>query len=369
MTSTATSTGSLQSVDSLKITFLVDNAVEWFNKLPPGFTHEIRNHLSQNPPVDEVTGVPFVDLENYCCGAHGFSALIETQVEGSPSYFTLFDSGPDSKSLVRNIDSLQVHPTDISRIVLSHWHADHSGGILSFLKMRAASIVNAEGALTPGPCVLDLHPKRPDARGIAGGPLFDKVFCRLPNDPTFEEIEDLGGVVEKSSEGHAVAGGTVWVSGEIPRVTSFEVGLPGSFRWIDGKWQPENHIMDERWVAIDVFGKGLVIFTACSHAGVVNVVKDAVARFSRPVHMIIGGLHLGSDELAYRIPLTVDFLARQLRPTPTYVLPMHCSGFSCKVALREALGEGSVPAGVGIKVQVTGDRAGEKHMMAPVITL
>lgn len=37
-------------------------------KLPPGFTHELRQHLSQNPPVDEVTGVPFVDLENYCCG-------------------------------------------------------------------------------------------------------------------------------------------------------------------------------------------------------------------------------------------------------------------------------------------------------------
>ena len=38
-------------------------------KLPPGFIHEVPQHLSQpDVPVDDRTGVPFVDLENYCCG-------------------------------------------------------------------------------------------------------------------------------------------------------------------------------------------------------------------------------------------------------------------------------------------------------------
>lgn len=44
--------------------------------------------------------------------------------------------------------------------------------------------------------------------------------------------------------------------------------------------------MDERYVAVDVLGKGLVIFSACSHAGIVNVVRDAIAEFSRPIHMV-----------------------------------------------------------------------------------
>jgi 7,8-dihydropterin-6-yl-methyl-4-(beta-D-ribofuranosyl)aminobenzene 5'-phosphate synthase len=51
-------------------------------KLPPGFTHELRQHLSDDPPFDEVTGVPFVDLENYCCGEFrrsGFMALCSYQ--------------------------------------------------------------------------------------------------------------------------------------------------------------------------------------------------------------------------------------------------------------------------------------------------
>ncbi|OBZ67114.1 hypothetical protein A0H81_12902 [Grifola frondosa] len=349
-----------QTVDRLVVTFLVDNCIEWMTKLPPGFTHEIRQHLNdQEPPIDSLTGVPFIDLENFCCGAHGFSALIETEVNGSEPHYTLFDTGPDSRSLVRNIAGLQVPVDRIERIVLSHWHSDHSGGMLSFLRLRGP---------VSAPCVVDLHPSRPIARGIA--PL-DKIIGRLPADPTFEQIEEVGGVVEKHSEGHAVAGGTVWVSGEIPRVTAFEGGFPGGVRWVggeadsEGKWVKEEDIMDERYAAIDVLGKGLVIFSACSHAGIVNVVKDAVAKFSRPIHMIIGGLHLAGPELVERIEPTVNFLANQMRPAPTYVLPMHCSGFAAKVALESALGQGCVPAGVGIKVEVNGDGDGEQMMFPP----
>ena len=38
---------------------------------------------------------------------------------------------------------------------------------------------------------------------------------------------------------------------------------------------------------------------------------------------------------------------------------MHCSGFAAKIALEEALGEGCVPAGVGICVEIKGDEEGE----------
>lgn len=126
--------------------------------------------------------------------------------------------------------------------------------------------------------------------------------------------------------------------------------------------------MDERYAAIDVAGKGLVIFSACSHAGIVNVVKDAVDKLKRPVHMVIGGLHLASPDLIERIQPTVDFLANKLRPSPAYVLPMHCTGFSAKVALEREFGQGCVPAGTGIKVEVKGDWEAEKKTFAPTIS-
>ena len=57
------------------------------------------------------------------------------------------------------------------------------------------------------------------------------------------------------------------------------------------------------------------------------------------IFQIVGGLHLAGGEFAARIPQTVDFLADRLRPSPTYVLPMHCTGFQAKIALEKALGE------------------------------
>jgi 7,8-dihydropterin-6-yl-methyl-4-(beta-D-ribofuranosyl)aminobenzene 5'-phosphate synthase len=37
--------------------------------------------------------------------------------------------------------------------------------------------------------------------------------------------------------------------------------------------------MDERFVAVNVDGKGLYVFSACSHAGIINVLQDARERF------------------------------------------------------------------------------------------
>ncbi|KAJ7497402.1 beta-lactamase-like protein [Mycena latifolia] len=354
----------VRSVDKLVVTFLVDNSIEWFTKLPPGFTHELPQHLQQGSPplhTHPVTGVPVLDFNKFCCGAHGLSALIETQIAGEAPHLTLFDTGPDSQSLVRNAKAMQVPVDKVSRIITSHWHSDHTGGLVSFLNLRTRN----------GPeCVVDCHPDRPLSRGMARGPVYDKVFCALPDDPTFEEIEAAGGVVEKHSQGHAVAGGGVWVSGEIPRITSFEDGIPGGKRWVaedGGKWISDELILDERYAVIDVAGKGLVIFSACSHAGIVNVVRDALAKFSRPIHMVVGGFHLAPPDNAVRIGPTMTFLSRQIIPSPTYILPMHCSGFQCKVALEAAFGEGCVPAGVGLRVEVLGDRDLDQRLFPPTV--
>lgn len=70
----------------------------------------------------------------------------------------------------------------------------------------------------------------------------------------------------------------------------------------------------------------------------------------------------------YRIEPTVGFFANKMKPSPTYVLPMHCTGFTAKVALEKALGEGCVPAGTGIRVEVIGDREADKTIFPPVIS-
>jgi 7,8-dihydropterin-6-yl-methyl-4-(beta-D-ribofuranosyl)aminobenzene 5'-phosphate synthase len=81
---------------------------------------------------------------------------------------------------------------------------------------------------------------------------------------------------------------------------------------------------------------------------------------------IIGGLHLAPPDYASSIQPTVEFLAQQLRPAPVYIIPMHCSGFRAKLALEEAFGEGCVPAGVGIRIEVIGNRGADALLHPPV---
>jgi 7,8-dihydropterin-6-yl-methyl-4-(beta-D-ribofuranosyl)aminobenzene 5'-phosphate synthase len=60
----------------------------------------------------------------------GFSALIQS--EGQPPL--LFDTGADGAVLLHNMKELDINPDSIGKIVISHAHGDHTGGLLDILK-------------------------------------------------------------------------------------------------------------------------------------------------------------------------------------------------------------------------------------------
>jgi 7,8-dihydropterin-6-yl-methyl-4-(beta-D-ribofuranosyl)aminobenzene 5'-phosphate synthase len=62
----------------------------------------------------------------------GFSALIE-DAEVSP---LLFDTGADGSTLLHNMKELNIDPQDISIIVISHAHGDHTGGLSEILRLN-----------------------------------------------------------------------------------------------------------------------------------------------------------------------------------------------------------------------------------------
>ena len=47
----------------------------------------------------------------------------------------------------------------------------------------------------------------------------------------------------------------------------------------DGEWELDELLVDERFVAVHIANKGLFVFTACSHAGLGNVLTRAGNRF------------------------------------------------------------------------------------------
>ena len=60
---------------------------------------------------------------------HGFSALIEDA--GVPPI--LFDTGADGAALLHNMRKLNIDPQEISVVIISHSHGDHTGGLSELL--------------------------------------------------------------------------------------------------------------------------------------------------------------------------------------------------------------------------------------------
>lgn len=68
-------------------------------------------------------------------------------------------------------------------------------------------------------------------------------------------------------------------------------------------------ILDERYVAAQLKGKGVVVFAACSHPGVINVLKDARNVFKGvPLYAVMGSVALSGPEVEAIIRWTIlDF--------------------------------------------------------------
>ena len=66
---------------------------------------------------------------------HGFSALIEDAAV-SP---LLFDTGADGPALLHNMKELNIDPQDLSIIVISHAHGDHTGGLSEILRINGTA--------------------------------------------------------------------------------------------------------------------------------------------------------------------------------------------------------------------------------------
>jgi len=214
--------------------------------------------------------------------------------------------------------------------------------------LRAIELITAAQARTgraPAPLPVDLHPDRPAFRGFLGphGPI------SLEADPTFAAIAAAGGAPALHAETHAVCDGAFLASGEIPRRTAYETGLRRGLRF-DAEaaaWVEDALIRDERLVLARVRGKGLVVFTGCSHAGVVNTARHAVdmAGGSVPLYAVVGGFHLADAE-----PPQLEATIRDLKALgPKVLMPGHCSGWRIKHMIETESPGWLAPSTVGTK--------------------
>jgi 7,8-dihydropterin-6-yl-methyl-4-(beta-D-ribofuranosyl)aminobenzene 5'-phosphate synthase len=317
-----------KSVDACEVLVLVDNVSDLLSSLPPGVTPEIPNVFA--------AGASVLGGRCLCCAQWGLSLLIAVTADGRRRT-VLFDAGPEGYGVERNGQRLGVDFGAIDAAVLSHGHWDHVGGMTTALALM--STANG-GVPVPLHVNRDMFVERALRRA-------DGTLIPFESVPAPEALEAAGAALVIDGDEHLLLDECFYVSGEIPRVTAFERGFPGHVRQgADGRWEDDPLIVDERFVAVHVRDKGIVVFTACSHAGLINVLTCARARFAPvPLYGVMGGFHLSGGYCETIIGETVEALREFGLHT---IVAGHCTGWRALHRLVAAFGDTCVvPSAVG----------------------
>jgi 7,8-dihydropterin-6-yl-methyl-4-(beta-D-ribofuranosyl)aminobenzene 5'-phosphate synthase len=318
----------IEAVDKVEIHVLIDNATDSLSSIPAHAESEFA-YLARSG-MRELAG------DSLCCACHGLSYLI-TAHRGDFRRTVLFDTGPEEYAFERNCTRLGVDLGAVESIVLSHGHWDHGGGML-----KALDLIRARNGNRSIPYYAHPDAFRSRARKLPTGQMLASKDV-----PNAETLTNHGAKVVCMRTAQTLLDGLFYLSGEIPRVTPFERGLAGHYqRAEDGsEWTPDPWLMDEMFLTVNVAGKGLVVFTACSHAGVINVLNHARSCFPDvPLYAVMGGFHLaGPNE-----PIIPGTIKAMKDFGLSVVAAGHCTGWRAMTALVNEFGDSIVdPSVVG----------------------
>jgi 7,8-dihydropterin-6-yl-methyl-4-(beta-D-ribofuranosyl)aminobenzene 5'-phosphate synthase len=262
---------------------------------------------------------------------HGFSLLV-TVTKAGRVHRILFDTGMSPDGMVENMRRLDVDPGSIEAVVCSHGHFDHTTGLDGLIRTVGR---------TSMPVLIHPHFWRRRRLVIPGAePLEIPTTSR-------SALEGAGFVIIEDRQPSFLLDGSVLLTGEVPRVTGFEPGLPPQQAWLGGAWEPDPVVLDDQAMIMNVTGKGLVVITGCGHAGVINICRYATALTGdQPLYAVIGGFHLNGPVFEPLIPRVLDELATM---SPAVIVPAHCTGWRASHAIAARFGDAYIPNSVGTR--------------------
>lgn len=259
-------------------------------------------------------------------GEGGLSFLVETG-----NHRILFDTG-GGQTLLGNARSLGVDLSKIDAIVISHGHDDHTGGLGKALEAC-------------GPVDMFVHPAAFTTRYWKEGSRAVPDVMPFSRDELRRRVRNLVETVNPTS----VCEG-VMVTGQIPRLTSYEDTGVRDLAFLDADLKKPNPMLDDQALFFRV-PEGVVILLGCGHAGVVNTIRYVSGLVGgQKIFAIMGGTHLRNAS-PLRLQKTIEtFREFDLQK----VMLCHCTGIDTYAEIAKAFpGRLSWPA-CGTRVRFGG---------------
>ncbi|MCF7855076.1 MAG: MBL fold metallo-hydrolase [Candidatus Pacebacteria bacterium] len=220
-----------------------------------------------------------------CTAAWGMSCLVEGGAKT-----VLFDTGGNGRILLRNMEVLGKDPGDVDIVVLSHIHADHTGGLADFLARNSDVQVFVPDAF-PDSLKADIRETGAELVAVRGP---QKITRRIH--------------------------------------TTGQIGM----------------MLKEQALILET-AKGIVLITGCSHPGVENLAKRAAKVCpDQPFRLITGGFHLGGASRKQVDRIIELFRSLEVRK----VGPSHCTGAAATAMFREAWGDNFLNCGCGAVIKL-----------------
>ena len=308
----------LQTVDKVEILILVDN---YSDALLPGRDEVVRPKLAKKGVITEK--VPIAE--------HGLSLLITVHRNGQ-SHTMLLDSGYNPDTMMHNMEVLEVDPSVIEAVVVSHGHMDHTGGLKSLLKRIKKSI----------PFVVHA-----DAFSRRFMDLPNNIRVQFPQVLTREDLQNTDVDLVELDSPMSLFEDSILVTGPVPRITSFEKGMPNALIERNGE-TVQDPITDDQAIVINLAERGLVVISGCAHAGIVNSILYAQQLTGKSqICTVMGGFHLTGQDTDDLIRDTVTEIKKF---SPEMVVPMHCTGLKAIWRFEQEFPESFVLSSVGTKI-------------------
>ena len=269
--------------------------------------------------VDNSTG-----SENGLQTEHGLSFWIET-AQGN----VLFDTGQTSAVLLYNLNFLDLSVNDLSALVLSHSHFDHTGGIDPILANNKTLPVYGHTNI------------------------FEKRYYRSEDDTRLVGLSESHELLLRQSNlflsdrpEEVVKG--LWTTGDIA-VRNDQLGSsPFLYVQRDETWYPDPYTDDLSLVLNTA--EGLVVICGCCHAGLLNTLYHVRKNFVGNIYAVIGGIHLVYAKEPY-LNHVIDAIKKDF-PHTRFLLN-HCTGKDAQDRFALEFGELVSNFSVGSMVKFT----------------